>query len=213
VVAGRPGHAVTEESDRRTVPVLAKVLGVLGLVLAVVGTVLFIVPSRGGDPSDSAEAKQVVSRVNDFAIAYNTYDVADPKEYQARLKGLLTTDYNAEFVKITDALFVAIKDKKQKSGEAVVYDVAVESIDGDSAVALVVVDAKVTNTDNENAILRQFRWTVKLQKVSGKWRVFQFASVAARPADEPDPATPGPSDSASPDASPSPTVPSEGEGE
>lgn len=213
MAAGRPGHPVTDSSDRATVPVVGRVVGVLALVLAVIGLVLFVVPSRGGGASDSAEPKQVVSRVNDFAVAYNTYDVADPQEYQQRLEGLLTTDYNAEFVKITDALFEAIKDRKQISSGASVLAVALESLDDDSAVALVVVDAKVTNTDNENAILRQFRWTINLQKVSGEWRVSQFASVAAQPANLGDPDAPAPSDSASPGPTASPTPSSEGEGQ
>lgn len=167
----------------RTVPPLAKILGVLGLVLAVAGAVLFALPARGGETADSAEAKQVVARVTDFAIAYNTYDVADAKEYQERLSGLLTTEYQAEFVKITDALFTAIKDKKQTSGNAQVLSVGIESMDDDSAVVLAVIDAKVTNTDNEAAILRQFRWMIDLKKVDGEWRISKFESVAALPAD------------------------------
>lgn len=198
---------MTGAPDHRSIPAVARVIGVLGLVLAVVGAVLFLVPSRG-DATDSPQAKQVVARVNDFAIAYNTYDVADPAEYQDRLAGLLTEDYNAEFVKLTDALFAAIKDKKQKSGSAAVLDIAVESIDDDSAVALVVVSAKVTNTEVETAILRQFRWTVNLQKVSGTWRVSQYTSVAAVPAGGAEPATPDPS---TPTPTPSATSSSEGE--
>lgn len=196
---------MTEETRPASIPRLAWIVGVLGLALAVVGAVLLVLPARGVS-GESAESKQVVSRVKDFATAYNTYDVADPEDYQQRLSGLLTSDYQAEFVKITDALFEAIKDKKQRSDDAKVLDVAVESIDDDSAVALAVVDAKVTNTDNESAILRQFRWTVDLQKVAGQWRVSQFESVAAQPADAGDSSDSGATPSPTASSGPSPTA-------
>lgn len=173
---------MTEPTTSRRLPPIVLVPGVLGLVLAIVGVVLFVVPS--GD-ADRAASQQVIARVNDFAVAYNTYDVADPKDYQQRMSSLLTADYNKEFVQTTTAIFTAIKAKKQRSGSALVRDVAIESIDGDSAVALAVVDAKVTNTDNEGSVLRQFRWTVNLQKVAGQWRISQFESIAAQPADAP----------------------------
>ncbi len=192
------------------VPRFVWIVGALGLAFAVAGLVLWVVPSRAGEAQDSAADKAVISRVNDFATTYNTYDVADVDGYQERMSGLLTADYNADFVELTDALFEAIADKEQKSGDAVVKDVAVQSIDDDSAVALAVVDAQVTNTDNEAAILRQFRWTVNLQLVDGEWRVSQFESVAAQPADAEDaestPAptstdgTPAPAPTAEPDA-------------
>lgn len=192
------------------VPRFVWIVGALGLAFAVAGLVLWVVPSRAGEAQDSAADKAVISRVSDFATTYNTYDVADVDGYQERMSGLLTADYNADFVELTDALFEAIADKEQKSGDAVVKDVAVQSIDDDSAVALAVVDAQVTNTDNEAAILRQFRWTVNLQLVDGEWRVSQFESVAAQPADaevaESTPAptstdgTPAPAPTAEPDA-------------
>lgn len=194
------------DADHSTaVPRLVWVVGVLGLVLAVVGGVLWAIPSQAGATQEDADSRQVLSRVNDFAVAYNTYDVADVEDYQQRVTGLLTDDYAAEFVKITTALFEAIQDKKQQSTDAVVKDVAVQNIDDDSALVLAVVDAQVTNTDNDGAVLRQFRWAVNLQKVDGEWLVSQFESVAAQPADAPEPGpdattpTPGPTD-ASPSA-------------
>ena len=48
-------------------------------------------------------------------------------------------------------MFKALESKKQKSGDAKVVGTAVDSIDKDSAVALVAVDSKITNTDNAAA--------------------------------------------------------------
>jgi hypothetical protein len=183
---------VSDVDHSSTVPRLVWVAGVLGLVLAVVGGVLWVIPSRAGATQEDADTRQAIAQVTDFAVAYNTYDVADVKDYQQRVTGLLTDDYADEFVKITTALFEAIQDKKQQSKDAVVKDVAVQTIDEDSALVLAVVDAKVTNTDNDGAVPRQFRWTVNLQKVDGTWLVSQFESVAAQPADAPEPGAPEP---------------------
>ena len=162
------------------------------MVLAAVGGVLLAV-GGGGDGGDSGDRQQVTSRANDFAVAYNTYDVADLADYQKRMKGLLATKYDDQFVKLTDAIFSALKDKKQKSGDAKVLGVAVDSIDKDSAEALVAVDASITNTDNTAAVVRHFRWKVSFTKTEGEWLVSNFESVASVGAQAADPsATPSP---------------------
>jgi hypothetical protein len=148
-----------------------------GVVLSVVGGVLLLLDPSGGD-GDSKDRNEVISRANDFAIANNTYDVLELADYQKRLKGLLTPAYDKEFVKITDAVFKALESKKQKSGDAKVLGTAVDSIDKDSAVAIVAVDAKITNTDNAAAVLRHFRWKVSFAKRDGEWLVSAFESVA-----------------------------------
>ncbi|MCW2832046.1 MAG: hypothetical protein JWP31_2738 [Aeromicrobium sp.] len=170
--------------------VLSAVL-VVGVALGLVGHL--IDDSSGGSAvRDSPARNQVVSRANDFAVAYNTYDVADLGDYQARLKGLLSPAYNKQFVEITKAVFGALKTKKQRSGDAKVRGVALESIDDDSAVAMVAVDASITNTDNAAAVLRNFRWRVSFTKTKDEWLVTNFESVATVAADSSAP-TPTPS--------------------
>lgn len=163
---------------------------VLGGVLAAVGAVAG--PS-GGDDGDSADRNRVIARANDFAVAYNTYDVAELADYQKRLKGLLTPTYDAQFVEVTNAIFGALKDKKQKSGDAKVLGTAVESIDDDSAVAIVAVDASITNTDNPAAVLRSFRWKVSFSKSDDEWLVSNFESVASVEAEAGSAPAPAPS--------------------
>ena len=171
----RPSESVTTRSARPLVLVLAGLI-VLGVVLGATG--LFVKASADGD-GNTADRNQVIARANDFAIAYNTYDVADLADYQKRLKGLLTPTYDAQFVEVTDAIFGALKDKKQISGEAKVLGAAVESIDDDSAVAIVAVDAAISNTDNTAAVPRHFRWKVSFTKSKGEWLVSDFESVAS----------------------------------
>jgi Mce-associated membrane protein len=211
VVVERSGDQVVDWSRR---PLVIRILAgvfVLGLVLVAVATL--VLPRFDGD-DDSAERNAVISRASDFAAAYNTYDVADLADYQKRLKGLLTPSYDREFVKITDAVFGALKDKKQRSGDAKLQGVAIDSIDDDSATAIVAVDSKITNTDNPAAVERRFRWKVTFSKVKGEWRVSNFESVASvdaqtapatsapapaatTPAPEPAPTTPAPTDGTS----------------
>lgn len=151
-------------------------IAAIGLVLGLVGGALLIF---GGSDKTSDDRKQLVANTSDFAVTYNTYDVAKLANYQQRVKGLLTPSYDKQFVAVTDALFKALKDKKQKSGDAKVLSVAVESIDEDSAETIVAVDANVSNVDTEAAVQRHFRWKISFTKTKGKWLVSKFESVAA----------------------------------
>lgn len=182
----------------------------LGVVLALVG--VLVLSNGGGGDDDAAARNQVTSRANDFAVAYNTYDVADLADYQKRLKRLLTPAYDKQFVQITNAVFGALKDKKQKSGDAKVLGVAIESMGQKSAAAIVAVDASITNTDNTAAVDRHFRWKVSFTKTKGQWLVSNFESVASVDA-QATPVTPTPTDpSASAPAPTTPTTPAPSSG-
>ncbi len=168
---------MTQGSGRSRVIALLVVATAIGVVLSAVGGILLVLDPSGSD-GDSKDRNAVTSRANDFAVAYNTYDVVDLADYQKRLKGLLTPAYNKQFTQVTDAVFKALESKKQKSGGAKVLGTAVESIDQDSAVAIVAVDAKITNTDNDAEVLRHFRWKLSFEKTDGKWLISNFESVA-----------------------------------
>jgi Mce-associated membrane protein len=194
VAVERSSDQVTSWSARPVVIALTA-LTTLGVVLALVGWL--VLPAIGDEDDDTAQRNQVTARANDFAVAYNTYDVADLPDYQKRLKGLLTPTYDKQFVEITNAVFGALKDKQQNSGEAKVLGVAIDSIDDDSAVALVAVDASITNTDNAAAVERRFRWRVSFTKTKGEWLVSNFESVASVEAQAgPAPTDPGAATSA-----------------
>jgi hypothetical protein len=89
----------------------------------------------------------------------------------------MTPAYYKEFTKITDAMFGAIEDKKQTSGDAKVLSTAVDSLTDDSAVVLVAVDASVKSASEEAAVQRRFRWTVTFGRYKGEWRVREFDAV------------------------------------
>jgi Mce-associated membrane protein len=181
VASSRPSNSEVNErtgtGGRRRIVRLLSVVTVLGVLIGVGGLLLPQVfsHSRSGTVGDR---KDVVARTTDFAVAYNTYDVAQVADYQERMKGLLTTSYDKEFVKVTNSIFKALVVKKQVSSNAKVLGVAVDSIDKDSAVALVAVDSSISNTDAKAAVPRHLRWKVEFIKQKGQWRVDKFESVA-----------------------------------
>ncbi len=175
-----------------------RVLSILVIVGVLVGVAGLLIPRVAGGDDLDAERKAVISRASDFAVTYNTYEVAKKSDYQRRMKGLLTPSYFKEFTTVTNALFQALEAKGQKSGDAKVLDVAIDSIDKDSAIALVAVDANITTSQEKGAVARRFRWKVTFAQQKGTWLVRQFETVATLEATTGDPtATPSPSPSPS----------------
>ncbi|MGJ9413174.1 hypothetical protein ACHAAC_10745 [Aeromicrobium sp. CF4.19] len=163
-------------TSRKRLPVVLTVLGVLvGVIALVVG---LVVPMLG-DGEESGDRAAVVQRAEDFAVTYNTYDVAEKDEYQERMRDLLTEGFYGEFTQITDAVFSAIDSKDQRSENARVVATAIDTIDDDSAVVLVAVNAAITTAGSEAAVPRRFRWEVTFAKEDGEWLVSQFDAVAA----------------------------------
>ncbi len=190
--------ASARSSDELNTPATpVRLLSILVIVGVLVGVVGLLAPRLGGSDGGDAEREEVISRATDFAVTYNTYSVDEKADYQKRMKGLLTAEYYKEFTTVTNAIFDAIKAKEQKSGDAKVLGVAVDSIDDDSAVALVAVNAAITTNTDEAAAQRRFRWKVTFTREKGEWLVRQFESVAPVEATVGDPtATPEPSPSA-----------------
>lgn len=188
------------KSARLVIGVLAGVI-VVGLIVGLAGVLL---PGRISYPDGSTKASReaAVAVANDFAVTYNTYDVAELEDYQDRVGGLLTEDYRTEFTQITDSIFEAIAETDQSSGDAQVRQIAVQSMDDDTAELLVAVDADLTNTDNEGIVPRTMRWIVFMARVDGEWKVDRFESIATLQAETGEPVEPG-----------EPEAPAEPEGE
>ncbi|MFD1859599.1 hypothetical protein EHW97_00385 [Aeromicrobium camelliae] len=168
---------MTEVEPRRRWTLWATAAGV---VLVVIGICLVAFGDRIAGASEPAEAQQVVAVSNDFAVAYNTYDVADVEDYKSRLEGLLTDEYREQAFSVIDAIFGALEEKQQTSGDAEVLSTAVAILDEDSAQTLVAVDATIRNSDTEDAgVQRHFRWKLNLVKEGDDWKVENFESVAS----------------------------------
>jgi hypothetical protein len=154
-----------------------RLLSILTVVGVLIGLSGYLVPAIAGGESRS-DRQEVTRRAADFAVTFNTYTIGEKADYQKRMKSLMTPEYYREFTKITDAMFGAIKDENQSSGDAKVLATAVDSIDEDSAAVLVAVNASVKRTGEKAAIERRFRWTVTFGKYKDEWRVRQFDAVA-----------------------------------
>ncbi len=153
---------------------------IVGIVLAVAGALLVGFGDRLAGASEPSGTASAVAVSQDFAVAYNTYDVADPEDYKERLEGLLTDDYREQAFSVIDAIFEALAEKEQTSGDADVLAVGVPSIDDDSAQTLVAVDATISNTDVADAgVERHFRWKLSLVRDGDDWKVDGFESVAS----------------------------------
>ncbi len=173
---------------------LLSILTVVGVLMGVAG---LLVPALASGDDSRRDRQEAVTRASDFAVTFNTYSIGKKADYQRRVKTLMTPAYFKEFTKITDAMFGAISDKKQTSGDAKVLATAVDSIDKDSAVVLVAVNASVKSTGEKTAVERRFRWSVTLGRYQDEWRVREFDAVPTLGA-ELDEATPTPTPS--PDA-------------
>ena len=171
VASARPGR----ELNPSAAPI--RLLSILTVLGALVGAAGLLVPAFAGGDDSRGERQAVVTRATDFAVAFNTYTIEGKADYQRRMKSLMTPEYFKEFTKITDAMFGAIEDKKQSSGDAKVLATAVDSIDEDSAVVLVAVNAAVKSTDEKAAVERRFRWTVTFGRYQDEWRVREFDAV------------------------------------
>ena len=155
-----------------------RLLSILVVVGVLVGVAGLLIPRFDGGGGADSERGAVVSRATDFAVTYNTYEVAEKADYQERMKGLLTPAYFEQFTTVTDALFDALEGKDQVSGDAKVLGVAVDTIDEDSAVALIAVDASITTSQSDEAVPRRFRWKISFARDGGEWLVREFQTIS-----------------------------------
>lgn len=173
-------HGEVTDGPPRGIVRLLTALVVVGVLVGVVG---LVVPRAFAGDDDASSRQDLVTAANDFATAYNTYDVAELEDYQERMSGLLTKDYREQFDQVTEAIFGTLASRKQRSSDPEVLAVAIDSFDPDSAEVLVAVDASVSNTDQKAAVRRHFRWKVAFLRQDGAWKVDDFESIAAMTAE------------------------------
>jgi hypothetical protein len=159
----------------KSIRILLVAICVLGVLVG--GAGLAMPHVFGARDEFAAERQAVITRASDFAVTFNTYTSDKKPDYQRRVKPLMTPSYYKDFVKITDVMFQVVEDKKQSSGDVKVLSVAVDTIDKDSASAIVAIDAAVHRSDSERAVARRFRWQLSMRKVRGEWLVNQFDGV------------------------------------
>lgn len=172
------GDGLELTPDRSTSTTSIRLLVAICVVGVLVGVAGLVVPRLIGSSDEFAADRQaVITRASDFAVTFNTYSSDKKPDYQRRVKPLMTSSYYKDFVKITNVMFQVVEDKRQSSGDVKVLSVAVDTIDKDSASAIVALDAAVRRSDSERAVARRFRWQISMSKVRGEWLVSQFDGV------------------------------------
>jgi Mce-associated membrane protein len=172
------GDGLELKADPNTSTKSIRLLIAVCVVGVLIGAIGLALPHLVGARDEyAAERQAVITRASDFAVTFNTYSSDKKPDYQRRVKPLMTSSYYKDFVKITNVMFQVVKDKKQSSGDVKVLSVAVDSIDQDSASAIVAVDSAVHQSGSQQAVARRFRWQISMRKVHGKWLVNQFDGV------------------------------------
>ena len=172
------GDGLELKAEPRTSTTSIRLLIAVCVAGVLIGGAGLALPQLIGSRDERAADRQaVVTRASDFAVTFNTYSSGKKADYQRRVKPLMTAAYYKDFLKITNVMFQVVKDREQSSGDVKVRSVAVDSVDKDSASAIVALDAQVRRTDADEPVARRFRWQISMRKVRGEWLVNQFDGV------------------------------------
>jgi len=166
-------------------------LVLLVLALLVSGGVLvwLLADRRGEADGVQSDREAVMSQVEQFVLRLNTYgpdqldDQGHMPEYEKQVTAVITPKFAADFEK--SGLPIAEQTVAQAGlgRTAKIFGVGVDSIDGDSATAIVAAGLNGSSPDPKHpddtskripldpAVLR---WSVALEKVDGKWLVDDY---------------------------------------
>jgi hypothetical protein len=170
--------------------VLLVVLVVLLLVSA--GALVWLLADRRGQADAlQSERDAVMSQTQQFVLRLNTYGPRDLDSsghlpgYQKQVDAVITPKFAADFE--SSGLPIAEQTVKQAgyARTAQVFGVGVQSIDSDSAVALVAAGLKGSYADPKDPHSGKrvaagedvLRWVVDLVKTGGKWLVDDYSPV------------------------------------
>ncbi|MBA4607721.1 MULTISPECIES: pilus assembly FimT family protein [Aeromicrobium] len=155
------------------------------VVIAVLGLVAGIaVLARGAEVpayADTSARQDVRAATERFAAGINTYDVTDLDPYVERMTPLMTDDLAEQFEVSTQDLLARFAEAKIVT-KGTVDQVAIDSIDADSAESLAAITV-TTKPENVAYGKPRLRWRVSLVREDGEWLVDSFADVAVE--DEP----------------------------
>jgi len=171
--------------------VLLVVLAVLLIVSA--GILVWLLADRRGAADDQqAERETVMSQTEQFVLRLNTYgpddldDQGHLTDYQDQVDEVITPKFASDFE--SSGLPIAEQTVKQAgySRTAEVFGVGVQSIDSDSAVAIVAggltgsyPDPQHPDDDSKRSSGQEdvLRWEVDLVKTDGTWLVDAYTPV------------------------------------
>ncbi|HYF74061.1 MAG TPA: hypothetical protein VD864_14620 [Nocardioides sp.] len=191
--------ARTDETPRSATFRLVLLVVLVMLLLASAGALAWLLTERRGEADDTqAERDAVMSQTRQFVLRLNTYG-PDQLDDQGHLTGyrdqvleVITAKFAADFEK--SGLPIAEQTVAQAGygRAATVYGVGVESIDADSATAIVAAgltgsypdpkspDDPTKRVDADQDVLR---WEVDLVLSDGEWLVDDYAPVTGEGAE------------------------------
>ena len=183
----------TEETPRSATFRLVLLVVLVVLLLASAGAIAWLLTERRGEADDAQAARDaVMSQTRQFVLRLNTYgpDQLDGQkhlpDYRDQVLEVITPKFAADFEK--SGLPIAEQTVAQAGygRSADVFGVGVESIDADSATAIVAAgltgsypdpkhpDDASKRVDADQDVLR---WQVDLVKTDGHWLVDDYAPV------------------------------------
>lgn len=192
----------TDDPDREPTTARPRSSGTFRLVLLVLlvvvllasaATLVWLLGFRSGGADDAqAERETVMSQTEQFVLRLNTYgpDQLDDKgqlpDYEDKVAAVITPKFSADFEKSGLPLAEQVVAKTGYGRTAKVVGVGVESIDADSATAIVAgaftssyPDPKHPK-DGAKRVSAQpdvLRWEVELVKTGGDWLVDDYTPV------------------------------------
>lgn len=156
------------------------VVGTAAAAMLITGVVLLLLPKPDPKVSDPKDTVAITAQVEKFATAYNTYDTTkDVDEYTKTVTGLTTKEFSKKYVEEATTSFRQLASTKQKSGQARVKSVGIDSISTTDARVLAVVDRTVSLEGLKEPIELGQRAVISLQKRDGKWLVSKFEPIRA----------------------------------
>jgi len=155
-------------------------LVVVTVVALVIGIAFLVRGPQVPAYAQTSDRQDVRAAVERFAAGMNTYDVTDLDPYVKRMKPLMTDDLAEQFEVSTQDLLARFAEAKIVT-KGTADQVAVDSIDGDSAEAFAAVSVVATPEEIGYGQPR-LRWRVSLVREGEKWLVDNFADVTVESA-------------------------------
>ena len=187
-----------DRQPNRTFRLVLLVVLLVALVASAATLGWLLVDRDGGGSGDAqSEREAVMSQTEQFVLRLNTYgpdqldDQGHMPEYEKQVTAVITPKFAADFEK--SGLPIAEQTVAQAGlgRTAKIFGVGVDSIDGDSATAIVAAGLNGSSPDPKHpddtskripldpAVLR---WSVALEKVDGKWLVDDYTPVTGEDA-------------------------------
>jgi Mce-associated membrane protein len=176
-------------------------LGVLVLtLLASAGCLVWLLAERrGAAGAEQSDRDAVMRQTEQFVLRLNTYgpDQLDAKnhlpDYQKQVEDVITPKFATDFEK--SGLPIAEQTVAQASyaRKAQVFGVGVESVDGDTATAIVAGSLTGSYPDPKHpkdtskrvaADHQVLRWEVDLVRTHGTWQIDDYAPVSSKEAQQ-----------------------------